>query len=83
MIPGAGLRSTLNGMQVIVNEQYDRVPRMHVSPSFAALMPQAFVDDLNAWMVEFFGTKREIYKIGDHTLVMGPETLARIKEQLR
>ena len=71
------------GMRVIVNEKHDRVPRMRVAASFAALMPQEFVDDLNAWMVEFFGTTREIYRIGDHTLVMGPLSFAQLKEQIR
>lgn len=70
---------SLSGMKVIVDEKYDRVPRMVVSARFAELMPPAFVEDLNGWMVEFFGTTRELYRIGTHTLVMGPRSLEQIK----
>ncbi|KPD17249.1 hypothetical protein ADM96_20270 [Burkholderia sp. ST111] len=70
---------SLSGMEVIVDEQYDRVPRMVVSTKFAELMPPEFVADLNAWMVDFFGTTREIYRIGTRTLVMGPRSLEQIK----
>lgn len=70
---------SLSGMEVIVDEQYDRVPRMVVSVKFAELMPPAFVEDLNNWMLDFFGTSREVYRIGPRTLVMGPSTLEQIK----
>ncbi|PRZ56595.1 hypothetical protein BX589_101245 [Paraburkholderia fungorum] len=70
---------SLAGMEVIVDEQYDRVPRMVVSTKFADLMPPEFVVELNAWMVEFFGTTRELYRIGTHTLVMGPRSFEQIK----
>jgi hypothetical protein len=70
---------SLAGMQVIVDEKYDRVPRMMVSAKFAELMPPAFVEDLNDWMVEFFGTTREMYRVGTHTLVMGPRSFEQIK----
>lgn len=70
---------SLKGMDVLLDEKYDRVPRMMVSMEFAELMPPAFVEELNAWMVEFFGTTREIYRIGTRTLVMGPSMLEQIK----
>jgi hypothetical protein len=74
--------STLMGMKVLVDASLDDVPRMRTSPRFAELMPAAFVAELDAWMLEFFGKHNVVYGIGGHTLVVGPRTLRAMKEQL-
>ncbi|WP_244109346.1 hypothetical protein [Burkholderia anthina] len=74
--------SLLSGVRVIENATCDNVPRMTVSARFAELMPAEFVAELNAWMLEFFGTSDVMYHIGDHTVVMGPRSVAMLKAQL-
>lgn len=74
--------SLLMGMRVLIDESLDNVPRMTTSRRFAKLMPPEFVAELDAWMLEFFGTHNLTYKIGQDTLVMGPKTFRAIREQL-
>lgn len=74
------LPETYAGMRVMFDEECDHSPRMTVSPRFAKLMPPEFVKDLNAWMVEFFGTERVMYRIGDHTVVMGHRSYEMLRQ---
>lgn len=69
-----------NGVRIVVNTACDDVPKMAVSSRFAELMPADFVADLNAWMREFFGTENVMYRLGDHTVVMGPKSVALLQE---
>lgn len=69
---------TFMGMRVIVDAALDDVPRMHVHPDFAALMPAEFVADLNSWMREFFGTANTVVKVGSNMLAVGPKTYAAL-----
>lgn len=71
----------LYGMKVYVNPDLDNVPKMTVNKRFAELMPQAFVDDLNAWMLDFFGTQSVMYQIGNHGIAMGPKLLEAVKRE--
>jgi len=76
-------QNRLNGMDVIINEALDHVPKMTVTPRFAELMPEDWVVDLNKWMLNRFGTKSEIISmpmLGQ--IVMGPKTWARIKDSI-
>ena len=70
----------LNGVRIVVNPICDDVPKMTVSSRFAELMPSGFVTELNAWMREFFGTENVMYRLGDHTVVMGPKSIALLRE---
>ncbi|CAE6811468.1 hypothetical protein R69746_05640 [Paraburkholderia aspalathi] len=70
----------LGGIDVQVSPLCDDVQRMHVSPAFAHLMPHEFVDDLNTWMLKFFGRHDVSYVIDNgRTLVVGPKTLEKLK----
>lgn len=76
-------QNRLNGMDVIINEDLDRVPKMTVTPRFAELMPEDWVADLNKWMLNRFGTKSEIIcmpMLGK--IVMGPKAWAQIKDSI-
>ena len=73
---------TLKGFRVLINPMCDDVPRMTTSQQFANLMPPAFVADLNAWMLEFFGTQSFTYQLSQDTLVMGPKAYRALQEQL-
>ncbi|MBN3851978.1 hypothetical protein G3N59_01170 [Paraburkholderia sp. Ac-20340] len=77
------LRSQLFGMNISVDPALDNVPRMQTSPEFAALMPAAFVDELNDWMLQFFGTHSPIYKLPGNRLVMGTKAYAMLQASLR
>ncbi|WP_242610566.1 hypothetical protein [Burkholderia vietnamiensis] len=69
-------------LRIIENPLLDDMPKMTVSTRFAELMPAEFVSDLNAWMLEFFGTENRIYRVGGDTVFMGPKTIAALKTQL-
>lgn len=69
----------LHGMPCLINPMLDDVPRMTVSPSFAALMPADFVSDLNEWMIDFFGRENRIICLGGKTFVFGPKTLKALQ----
>jgi hypothetical protein len=66
------------GIPVFIDEKLDRAPRMKVSAEFANLMPPEFVADLNAWMVDFFGTERVIYRTPT-AVMMGPVSWSILK----
>ncbi len=73
-------RSDFFGMRVIVNPLLDNVPRMTASARFAELMPADFVADLNAWMLEFFGTHSIAMTIDRNTIAVGPKGYQAMKE---
>ncbi|MBB2981773.1 hypothetical protein [Paraburkholderia tropica] len=75
----SNLRNTLAGLDIVVNPALDDVPRMQVSASFAALMPPEFVADLNAWMLERFGTHSPMYRLPGNRIVMGVKAHAQLK----
>lgn len=74
---------SITGMTVIQDPALDNVPCLTVSSRFAELMPEDFVSDLNAWMLARFGTHSVAYRLGDHTLIVGPKIFAQIKERNR
>ncbi|HGO6081856.1 TPA: hypothetical protein ACK3PA_006353 [Burkholderia cenocepacia] len=69
-------------LRIIEDPTLDDLPKMTVSTRFAELMPVEFVNGLNAWMLEFFGTDNRIYQIGGDTLCMGPKSLAELQAQI-
>ncbi|MDN7894528.1 hypothetical protein QZM93_38670 [Burkholderia cepacia] len=69
----------LFGLDIVINPLCDDLPRMTVSRRFAELMPTDFVADLNAWMLEFFGTENRMYVLQERTLVVGPKGFEQIK----
>lgn len=72
--------SNLYGMKIHVNPMCDNVPRMTTSRRFAELMPPGFAEELNAWMLEFFGTHDVSYSIdGGRTLIVGPKTMEALR----
>lgn len=79
---GSSFPATLMGYRVLVNPMLDDVPRMRTSPRFAELMPVGFVAELNAWMLEFFGTEPIAITIDRNTIVVSEKTFRAMKEQL-
>ncbi len=72
--------SEFMGMKVIVDHSLDDVPRMQLSPKFAANMPEQFVAETNAWMIEFFGRENRCYYLHGNTLVIGPKSYRAMQE---
>lgn len=72
--------TTIMGMRVIVNPMLDNMPRMQTSARFAELMPSEFVADLNAWMLEFFGTHSIAVTLDRNTIAVGPKAYRAMKE---
>lgn len=73
------LPNRLFGLDIVVDPALDDVPRMRVSESFAALMPPEFVADLNAWMLQRFGTENPIYRLAGYRVVMGTKAYAQLR----
>lgn len=69
-------------LRIIEDPRLDDMQKMTVSTRFAELMPPEFVSDLNAWLLEFFGTENRIYRVGGDTIYMGPKMIAALKSQL-
>jgi len=73
-------QAALAGLKVIVNPMLDNWPKFQLSPKFAAMMPPSWADETNQWMREFFGTESRVFKIGNHTLMVGPKVLEQMKD---
>jgi len=70
------------GMRIYVDGSLDNVPRMQLTPAFAANMPPGWVEETNKWMREFFGTENKIIAIENgRSVVMVPRTFARLKQE--
>ncbi|WP_321968864.1 hypothetical protein [Paraburkholderia tropica] len=74
---------SLYGLAIQVDPLLDNVPRMRVSARFAELMPPEFVADLNAWMLEFFGTESVMYRLPGGRVVMGEKAYRVLQEASR
>lgn len=74
---------SMYGLLIQVNPLLDNVPRMRVSARFAELMPPEFVADLNAWMLEFFGTESVVYRTPGGRVVMGEKAYRVLLEASR
>lgn len=74
--------AALMGMRVVVSPLLGDVTRMRTSPGFAELMPAGFVAELDAWMLEFFGTQQLAVQIDRNTIAVSAKTFRAMKEQL-
>ncbi len=57
----ADARRTLLGEPVFVDSMFDNRPKMQLKKKVADNLPPAFVAEMNAWMLEFFGTESQIF----------------------
>ena len=79
MIDTSHLRGMqLGGVHIVVSSYLTPVPAVSISPDFTAASDEC-IADMNAWLLEQFGTKENIYWIGNKTLVVSPKTYEALK----
>ena len=76
-----GLGQSLFGMRIIVDPLMDNFPKFQLSPSFAAMMPAAWVAEQNQWCREFFGTESKALALPDGSMVIGLKAAAELKRK--
>ena len=74
--------NTFNGMKIVVSQYIVPVPKLQLSIDFNECSPE-FKADMNAWLLEKFGTYLPTYVIGNHTIVMHPKHLEQLKNATR
>lgn len=71
----------LGYIKVVEDPNITEVPRLQLSHNFNACSPE-FKAEMNAWLLEKFGTYMPTYMIGGHTLVGHPKHIAMLKQQV-
>jgi hypothetical protein len=66
------------GYKVHINPLLDNMPKMQLSIEARRVVTPEFAREMDKWMLEFFGTKDEIYATVD-SLMMGPKSYAKMK----
>lgn len=68
---------TLFGLNVVVSPLVQPVPKVQLSPDFDACSPHV-KSEMNAWLLDRFGTREVCYVIGGGTLVLSPRHMATL-----
>ena len=71
---------SLFGMNIMTSALVRPVPRIQLSPEFNC--SDSVRTDMNAWLLEMFGTKEVMYRMGDDTLVLSYDTLKKVKQSM-
>ena len=71
-----------NGMRVVESPHIAEVPRLQLSQNFTACSDK-MKREMNAWLLEKFGTYLPVYVIGSDTIVMHPEHAAMLRKELK
>jgi hypothetical protein len=74
--------TSLDSLQVLINDHIADVPRLRVNQRFAELMPREFVDELQAWMTKQFGTQPQIIRMGG-SVFMNQRTFDKMMRDLK
>lgn len=72
----------LGGFRVYENPHIPEfMPRMQLSPKCAEILPPEFRDEMNAWMVEFFGkTRNVVVNEGARTIHAHPRNIEYLQQ---
>lgn len=70
----------LFGCKVFINPLLDNVPRMTLSPNVS--VTTEFRAEMNAWMLEFFGTENQMLS-AEGSYFVGPQGLETLKKSLK
>lgn len=70
---------SLFGMKIVSHSLIPPVPKIQLSRSFNACSPE-FKAEMNAWLLDTFGTYIPTYIIGGNTIVCDPRIVAKLKE---
>ena len=69
----------LGGLNIVVSSWLSPVPAVSLSHDFTAASAEC-IADMNAWLLEQFGTREQVVRLGDGTIVVSPKTFQLLKE---
>lgn len=69
----------LGGMNIVVSSWLSPIPAVSLSHDFTAASDEC-IADMNAWLLEQFGTREQVFRLGDGTIVVSPKTYQLLKE---
>ena len=69
----------LGGMNIVVSSWLKPVPAVSLSPSFTAASAEC-IADMNAWLLEQFGTREQVFRLDGNTLVVSHKTYQLLRE---
>jgi len=69
----------LSGLNIVVSSWLSPVPAVSLSHDFTAASAEC-IADMNAWLLEQFGTREQVVRLGDGTIVVSPKTFQLLKE---
>ena len=69
----------LGGVNIVVSSWLSPIPAVSLSHDFTAASDEC-IADMNAWLLEQFGTREQVFRLGDGTIVVSPKTYQLLKE---
>lgn len=69
----------LSGLNIVVSSWLSPIPAVSLSHDFTAASAEC-IADMNAWLLEQFGTREQVVRLGDGTIVVSPKTFQLLKE---
>lgn len=69
----------LSGLNIVVSSWLSPIPAVSLSHDFTAASDEC-IADMNAWLLEQFGTREQVFRLGDGTIVVSPKTFQLLKE---
>ena len=69
----------LGGLNIVVSSWMTPVPAVSLSHDFTAASAEC-IADMNAWLLEQFGTREQVFRLADNTLVVSHKTYQLLKE---
>ena len=69
----------LGGLNIVVSSWLSPIPAVSLSYDFTAASAEC-IADMNAWLLEQFGTREQVFRLADNTLVVSHKTYQLLKE---
>ncbi len=69
----------LGGLNIVVSSWLSPIPAVSLSPSFTAASDEC-IADMNAWLLEQFGTREQVFLMDGKTLVVSHKTFQLLRE---
>ncbi len=69
----------LGGLNIVVSSWMTPVPAVSLSHDFTAASDEC-IADMNAWLLEQFGTREQVFRLDGNTLVVSHKTYQLLRE---
>ena len=71
----------LGGLNIVVSSWLSPIPAVSLSHDFTAASDEC-IADMNAWLLEQFGTREQVFRLADNTLVVSHKTYQLLKDMV-